>query len=58
MEANPYYLKDTEDNYYNKYPEFQIWEDGKKAGIREVVKSLAMLERFLILVNLCQNKKR
>lgn len=37
MEANPYYLKDTNGNYYNQYPEFQIWEEGKHSGILEVV---------------------
>ena len=34
---NPYYLKDTEGDYYNKYPEFQAWEEGKQAGIKEIV---------------------
>ena len=37
MEANPYYLRDGEGNYYNQYPEFQIWEAGRQAGIKEVV---------------------
>jgi len=32
MEADPYYLKDTEGDYYNQYPEFQIWEEGRQAG--------------------------
>ncbi len=37
MEANPYYRKEIDGGFYNKYPEFQIWEDGKRAGIKEVV---------------------
>ncbi len=35
MEANPFYLKDSDGGYYNKYPEFQIWEDGRKEGFIE-----------------------
>ncbi len=31
---NPYYLKDT-DGF--QYPEFQIWEEGRQVGIKEVV---------------------
>ena len=34
---NPYYLKDTQGDYYNQYPEFQVWEEGRLAGIKEVV---------------------
>ena len=38
---NPYFIvdkvgMDTETSY-NKYPEFQAWEEGKQAGIKEVV---------------------
>uniref|UniRef100_A0A6M3JK63 Uncharacterized protein n=1 Tax=viral metagenome TaxID=1070528 RepID=A0A6M3JK63_9ZZZZ len=38
---NPYFIvekvgMDTEASY-NKYPEFQVWEEGKQAGINEVV---------------------
>ncbi len=39
---NPYYLKDTRGDYYNKYPEFQIWEEGRLAGIKEVVGEVEM----------------
>ena len=35
--GNPYHLSDTDGGVYNQYPEFQIWEDGRKAGIREAV---------------------
>ncbi len=28
---NPYYLQDSSGAFYNKYPEFQIWEEGKQA---------------------------
>ena len=35
MEANPYYLKDTEGGYYNKYPEFAVWEEGHQAGEKQ-----------------------
>ncbi len=37
MKANPYYLKDLDGGFYNKYPEFQVWEDGYKAGIKEAM---------------------
>ena len=37
---NPYFIvervgEDTEVSY-NKYPEFQVWEEGKMAGMKEV----------------------
>ncbi len=50
MEANPYYLRDSEGNYYNQYPEFQIWEAGRQAGIQEAVEwlnSLVVGEKLL-----------
>ena len=31
--TNPYYLQDTEGGFYNKYPEFQVYEDGKQAQL-------------------------
>ncbi len=37
MKVNPYYLKDIDGEYYNKYPEFQIWENAYKAGMKKVV---------------------
>ena len=37
MEANPYYLRDTDGGYYNKYPEFEVYEEGRRAGIKTVV---------------------
>ncbi|MCJ7634856.1 hypothetical protein MUP77_21015 [Candidatus Bathyarchaeota archaeon] len=27
---NPYFLKDIDGGYYNKYPEFEIFEDARK----------------------------
>lgn len=38
---NPYFIvervgMDTETSY-NKYPEFQVWEEGKQATIKEMV---------------------
>ena len=29
--TNPHFLRDTDGNYYNKYPEFQIYEEAKQA---------------------------
>ncbi len=45
--GNPYFLKDINGGYYNKYPEFQIWEDGRKAGIREEQKRMTKALREL-----------
>lgn len=33
--SNPYHPKDLQGNHYNQ--EFQIWEEGRRAGIKEVV---------------------
>ncbi len=45
--TNPYYHRDTDGNYYNEYPAFQIWEDGRQEGIREVVEYLGVYENEL-----------
>ena len=31
LSDNPYLLKDTDGDYYNKYPEFEVYEQGKLA---------------------------
>ena len=49
MEANPYYLKDRDRGYYNKYPEFQIWEDGHKAGMVQGKMDMLLGQSELIL---------
>lgn len=33
LETNPYYLRDVDGDYYNKYPEFEIFEAGKQAQL-------------------------
>ena len=33
IESNPYYLQDSDGDHYNKYPEFQVYQDGKQAQL-------------------------
>jgi len=48
MKTNPYYLKDTDGGYYNKYPEFAIYEEGKQAGIElEIEHSAELCARYI-----------
>ena len=37
---NPYFLKDIDGDYYNKYPEFQCFEDGKVKQQSHTIKEL------------------
>ena len=50
---NPYYLKDSSGDYYNQYPEFQTWEEGKQAGIKEVVEWIMQPDNIVEVVGVC-----
>ena len=56
---NPYFIvervgMDTETSY-NKYPEFQAWEEGKQAGIKEVVE---FINNLIIGIDGCRFEER